>query len=283
MEETKTALAYRRERRIGGKGSGAHQFTETLRGIALDGEGHVYAVGDATVKVFDEQGTLLRQWPSAKPGFAIAVDGDGGVWVGQSLQVEIFDGEGKPVDTWRDPDRLGLVTAIAVDAVDVFLGDATARCIRHYDRERNFLNNIGDRHRKGGFDIPNGAVDFAIDGRGLVHVANPGMHRVERYTAEGELVGRFGRFDGQDPEGFPGCCNPTNLTLDLAGRVIVSEKAGPRVKVYDPSGLLLSVVTDEGFDPSAKNLDLAVDASGTIYAIDTVTLDIHVFSPISTE
>ena len=39
----------------------------------------------------------------------------------------------------------------------------SARWIRRYDGEGRFLNNIGDQHRKGGFHIPNGAVDFAVD------------------------------------------------------------------------------------------------------------------------
>ena len=82
------------------------------------------------------------------------------------------------------------------------------------------------------------------------------------------------------PRVSPGCCNPTNLTLDDAGRVMVSEKATPRVKVYSPEGELLTVVADEGFDPQAKNLDLAVDSKGKIYVVDTVKLEILVFVPV---
>jgi sugar lactone lactonase YvrE len=161
----------------------------------------------------------------------------------------------------------------------VFLADATARWVRRYDRDGRFLNNIGDRHRKGGFHIPNGVVDLAVDGEGFVHVANPGMHRVERYSADGTLLGHFGRFDGRDPAGFAGCCNPTNLTLDAQARVIVSEKAGPRVKIYSPDGQLVAVVADHVFDPGAKNMDVAVDSRGRIYVVDTVTLEICVFAP----
>jgi sugar lactone lactonase YvrE len=283
MAEATTGLAYRPARRMAGKGPADHQFRQSLHGLAVDDEDRLHAVGDSAVKVFSAQGDLVRQWPTGQPGYSVTVDGDGLIWIGQWRQVEIFDAQGTLVDTWKRPEELGLVSAVAVGPRDVFLADASGRCIRRFDREGRFLNNIGDRHRKGGFDIPNGVVDFALDGQGLIHVANPGMHRVERYTADGELVGRFGRFDGRDPEGFPGCCNPTNLTLDLAGRVIVSEKAGPRVKVYDPSGQLLSVVAAEGFDPGAKNMDLAVDSRGRIYAADTVTLEIHVFTPSPAE
>jgi sugar lactone lactonase YvrE len=273
-------VEHRLTRRIGGKGPAPHQFAGALRGVAVGGEGSLYAVGDSTVKVFDAEGRFLRQWTTSAPGECVAVDESERAWVGQKGQVEIFSPEGQRVDTWRDPGRLGLVTAIGFGAGDVFLADATARWIRRYSSEGSLLNNIGDRHRKGGFHIPNGVVDFAVDDAGVVHVANPGMHRVERYAPDGTLLGRFGHFDGQDPAGFPGCCNPTNLVVDEEGRVFVSEKAGPRVKVYDPEGNLLAVVADDVFDPAAKNMDLAIDSRGRLYVADTATLAICAFEPM---
>jgi sugar lactone lactonase YvrE len=213
----------------------------------------------------------------------VAVDVDGRVWVGEDGRVEIFDSQGKLLDTWIDPDRLGLVTAIGLTADAVYLADANARWIRRYDREGQFLNNIGDQHRKGGFHIPNGVIDFALDRDGILHVANPGMHRVERYRGDGEYLGHFGRFDGRDPAGFPGCCNPTNVAVDDAGRVIVTEKAGPRTKIYDPEGKLLGVIAADLFDPAAKNMDVVVDPAGRIYVVDTERLEIRVFEPATGE
>ena len=40
--------------------------------------------------------------------------------------------------------------------------------------------------------------------------------RLQERNREGEPIDFFGRFDGRDPAGFPGCCNPTNLTVDGA-------------------------------------------------------------------
>ena len=276
-------MEFRLARRIGGRGHAPHEFERTLRGIAVDDAGRVYAVGDSAVKVFGAGGEPLRQWATRLPGQSVAVDADGRVWVGEHGQVEIHDALGTLADTWRDAGRLGLVTAIGFGRGHVFLADANARWIRRYDRNGGFLNNIGDRHRKGGFHIPNGVVDFAVDGEGTVHVANPGMHRVERYSPDGTQLGHFGRFDGRDPAGFPGCCNPTNLALDGDGHVIVSEKAGPRVKVYSPDGQLVTVVADDVFDPAAKNMDLAVDSRGRVYAVDTEALEICVFEPRARE
>jgi sugar lactone lactonase YvrE len=275
-------VEYRLTRRIGGKGALPHQFHQALRGVATGGD-RVFAVGDAAVKIFSTEGDLLGQWATGSPGESVAVDRESRIWVGQRQKVEVFDGKGGLADTWRDPERLGLVTAIGFGGGDLFFADATARWIRRYDATGRFRNNIGDRHRKGGFDIPNGVVDFEVDGEGVLHVANPGMHRVERYTADGTLLGHFGRFDGRDPAGFGGCCNPTNLTLDAQRRVIVSEKAGPRVKVYDPAGELVAVVADAAFDAGAKNMDLAVDSQGRIHVVDTVRLEICVFSPSGSE
>jgi hypothetical protein len=187
-------------RRIGGIGASPDHFREALRGVAVDGE-RVYAVGDSALKLFGREGEFLAQWATARPGECVALDGDGRSWVGEWKQVEIFDAKQGLVSSFRDPERLGRVTAIGFARGEVFMADVLARCIHRYDAGRRFLNHIGDRHRKGGFDIPNGVVDLALDRDGEIHAANPGMHRVERYAADGRLVSQFGRFDeaGEEP------------------------------------------------------------------------------------
>ncbi len=90
-------------------------------------------------------------------------------------------------------------------------------------------------------------------------------------------MGHFGRFDGRDPQGFPGCCNPTNVTVTDQGWVYVTEKAPPRAKVYDAAGELLAVVAADVFDLNCKNMDLAVDSKGRVYIAETVQLHIQVF------
>jgi sugar lactone lactonase YvrE len=241
----------------------------------------LYAAGDSELKVFSTDGEFLRGWPTAKPGYAVAVSGDGSVYVGQEGQVEIFDGEGHLTKVWRDSERLGEVTAIGFAKGSVLLGDSKGRCIRRYDAGGKFLNNIGKDNRMEGFLIPNGVVEFSVDACGTIHVTNPGKHRVERYTPWDELLGHIGRFDGLDPSGFPGCCNPTNVAVTGCDRIYVTEKAGPRVKVYDFNGKLLSVIAEEVFDANCKNMDIAVDARGHVYVVDTVRLEILVFAPVA--
>lgn len=276
-------MRYQRVKVIGGKGPGAGQFAESLRGVALDPAGLIYAVGDRAVKIFDLQGNLRGGWQTERTPYCVALDAQSRVYVGEVGQVEKFDSSGNRLGVWRDDERLGLVTAVGFGGDYVFIADVRDRCIRRYDQNGKWLNNIGKENRTRGFLVPNGHLDFSLDGKGVVHAANPGKHRVERYSMDGELQGHFGRFGVRHPEGFPGCCNPTNLALTAKGHVVVTEKAGPRVKLYNPAGELLAVVAEEEFDVNCKNMDVATDAQGRIYVVDTVQLNIHVFEPIKEE
>jgi len=272
-------MKYRQIRVISGKGSGPNQFAKELRGVWVDQAGLVHAVGDNEVKVFSEVGELQRRWATAKPGYCVAVTDDGTVYVGEVGQIEKFDSTGHPVGIWRDDERLGVVTAIDFFGDYVIVADALDRCIRRFDKSGKWINNIGKDNKTKGFLMPNRHLDFRVDGEGIIHACNPAKFRVERYTLEGELLGHFGKFGTRRVEDFPGCCNPTNMTLDGKGHVFVTEKAGPRMKVFDSDGRLVAWVGNDAFDPNCKNMDLAVDGKGLVYVVDTMRLHICVFAP----
>ncbi len=272
-------MRYHRQRVISGRGTGRGAFTEALRALTIDAHDRLYAVGDSKLVVFSLEGKLLKTWPTERPGHAVAVDVAGSVYVGQPGQVQIFDADGKLLDTWRDAERMGLVTAIGFAGNSVILADTRDRCLRRYEKSGTFVRNIGKDNRMKGFLIPNGYLDFVVDADGIIHVCNPGKHRIERYTLDDKLLGHIGRFGGNDPVGFSGCCNPTNVTLTRAGHVVVTTKAEPLAKIYTADGKLLALVGENDFDPNCKNMDVAVDSRGRIYVIDTARLHICVFAP----
>ncbi|MCK4342817.1 MAG: NHL repeat-containing protein [Phycisphaerae bacterium] len=279
-QTTQPTLKYRKLRVIDTKGSGQDQFMEELRGLAVDAEDHLYAVGDSKVVVYSPTGEVLRSWKTERKGYSIAVAADGTVYVGQGGQVQLFDRAGKPRDTWRDEDRIARITAIGLTDDAVLLADLLDRCILRYDRHGKFVNKIGKDNRRRGFLLPNQHLDFAVDRDGVIHACNPGQHRVQRFTLDGKRVSQFGHFDGRDPAGFTGCCNPTNIALTPDGHVVTVEKAKPRVKIYNKDGELLAVVAEGDFDPGCKNMDVAVDSRGRIYVVDTVRLRIIVYEPV---
>ncbi len=272
-------MQYRQGAVIGGKSAGPGQFGASLRGIAVDGAGNLYAANDSQINLFDAGGRLRRRWSTSQPVHSVAVAGDGAVYAGEIRQIEIFDGTGKLLRTWRDEALAGRVTAIGFVDGDVLAGDATGRAIRRFDSGGRFRNNIGRDNPLNGLLIPNGVVDFGVDAHGVIHAANPGKHRVERYTPAGELLGHIGHFHGTDPAGFGGCCNPTNVAV--GDRIYVTEKAGPRAKVYSFAGELEAVIAAEVFDANCKNMSIAVDRRGRVYVADTVKLEIFVFEPVA--
>jgi sugar lactone lactonase YvrE len=267
-------MQYRQLQTISGKGPGPAQFREALRGIAVDSHGRILAAGDSEIKLFTAEEAISRRWSTAKPAYCVAVASDGNVYAGETGQIEIFDPAGKLLNTWRDEKLLGRVTAIGFTKDGVLAGDAADRAIRHYDRNGKFLNTIGKDNPVNGFLIPNGVVNFAVDAHGIIHVANPGKHCVERYEAGGKLLGRIGKFSGADPAGFTGCCNPTNVALSDC--LYTAEKGGPRVKAYDSAGNLLAVVATDAFDANCKNMSIAA-AGKRLYVADTVKLAILAF------
>jgi len=275
-------MPYRQIQTIGGRGSSPDRFTEALRGIDVDRGGCLYAVGDSELKVFGPDGVLQRRWITEKPGWSVCVTSgtDPVIYVGQEGQVQQFDVGGRCRSTLKDDARLGLVTSVDVFGEFLLFGDVAHRCIHRYDRSGRFVNDIGRDSKAKGFLIPNGHLDFRVDDRGIIHVPNPGRHRIERYTPDGRLQGHIGRFSGTDPAGFSGCCNPTNLALWGQGNLVVTEKAPPRVKVFDTGGNLRSAFGTEAFDPNGKNMDVAVSARGAIYVVDTVRLQVCVFAAV---
>jgi hypothetical protein len=270
-------MPYSHVRTIAGRGAGPGQFRSALRALDVDAQDRLYAAGDSEIKVYDQSGALVRRWATATAPHSVAVGPDGRVFAGEAGQVEIFGDTGRLSETWRHARWFGRVTAIGFSAAgDVLLADAAARIIRHFDADGMFINDIGAGNRMKGFQIPNGVLDFSVDGAGAIVASNPGRHRVERHAIDDLPLGSFGRFDGIDPAGFSGCCNPTNLTVHR-GLVYVTEKAGPRAKVYDAAGRLLTVIASSPFDPNCKNMDIAVDRSGRVYVVDTVRLEILAF------
>src|SRR5579862_7638947 len=246
------------------------QFKNALTGVAVGAHGQIYAAGDSGIQLLDPAGRPVRGWAASQPVFGVAVASDGRVYAGELSQIEVFSGAGKVLRIWRSQQLAGRVTALGFSEDSVLAGDTKARAIHRFDRSGMFLNTIGKDNPVNGLLIPNGVVDFSVDAGGTIYAANPGKHRVERYSAGGQLLGHVGSFDGNDPAGFTGCCNPTNVAVGSA--LFTTEKARPRVKAYDIEGKLLTVIATDVFDANCKNMDIAADREGRVYVTDTVNL-----------
>jgi len=254
-------------------------------GIALDKQGRLFVVGSGGVEVFDADGTPVRGWPTTTPATCVAIDDEGAVYVGEATQIEKFTATGSLLKRWgtkgTEPGQFGLVTGICTIEANVFVADAGNRRIHRFASNGDHISTFGEK------DLETGAegiviykrphLDCAAGPDGSLYVNNPGRLWVEQYDINGNFKSKWGR-SGTRPGRFPGCCNPTNLTVDPKGRIITSDQDIPRVSLYGPDGTLLGMVAAEIFPKKTEGIDVATDAEGRVYVVDSIAKQVHVFA-----
>ena len=213
------------------------QFSERCGASPSTGPARVYAVGDSDGQGLRRGGrACCGQWADRLPGDCVAVDH-------RRTRLGRPAGSGREprcprqglADTWRDAGRLGLVTAIGFDRRRRVPGRRHRRCIRRYDRS----GRIARRHRqrataREGFLIPNGVWISRSTRRGSSTSRTRECTGSSDTRLDGESARAFRQVRRPGPGGLPGCCNPTNMALHADGDVVVTEKAPPRVKIYEP-------------------------------------------------
>ncbi|MGD2095790.1 MAG: NHL repeat-containing protein [Phycisphaerales bacterium] len=260
--------------------------------IALDSKGDIYVVGDHVVLVFDDKGDLLNKIELTDMPRCLTVTDDDRIYIGMKDHVEIYDDQGKRLATWQTLGKNALLTSIAVYKNNVFVADAGNRIVLRYDTSGRLVNRIGekdDERNIPGFVIPTPYFDLTVAPDGLLRVINPGRHRIEAYTFNGDLEFWWGEFSSS-VEGFCGCCNPVNFVILEDESFVTCEKGLKRVKIYDPEGTFVGVVaTPEQLGGPARicvlpeecqtgGFDLAVDDKGRIFILDTVKNVVRIFS-----
>ncbi|MBN1866895.1 NHL repeat-containing protein [Candidatus Sumerlaeota bacterium] len=245
-----------------------------LKGIAFDSKDNLYVAGETGVSVFDPSGSLLREMRTESPARCVTVGLDGRVYVGLRTSIVVFDPEGRQVAAWgekgREPGQFLFITSIALSGSQLYVADAGNRCIHRYAIDGDYADDLR------GFNIPSPYFDCVTDRDGVLYVAHTAKHQVERYDANWKKLGAWGEF-GTNPEGFSGCCNPTNIALLSEGRIATTEKGIPRFKVYDAEGRMLAYVGPEAFPQAAAGMDLAVDSRGRLALLEPVESKIRFY------
>ena len=270
------------------------------RAIAVDSQGSVYVAGDKAIRVFADSGDLLSEVKLAgiKPAFGgprcLAVADDGNIYVGVKGHVEVYDRGGKRLASWQGLDDDSLLTSIAIWKDDVFVADAGGRIVLRYDVAGRLINRIGQKNEDKnipGFVVPSPHFDLAAGRDGLLRVVNPGRHRIEAYTFDGDLEFWWGQFSS-DVRGFCGCCNPVNFAILEDGSFVTCEKGLIRVKIYSPEGEFVGVVAGpeqlvkEGASHICEttaecqtgSFDVAVGPRGQIFVLDTIKNVVRTFT-----
>ncbi|WP_421919896.1 hypothetical protein [Marinifilum sp.] len=80
-----------------------------------------------------------------------------------------------------------------------------------------------------------GILDFSVNNKNEVLVANLGAFRVQAYDLSGKQLLAFGR-RGKSLSDFHGCCNPVSVAYLSNGAIVTVEKDPTRVKVFSNEG-----------------------------------------------
>lgn len=259
-----------------------------LRALTIDADETLWLAGGKKVIQASRQGETLSEWSTLGEVRSLAVSGDE-IYIAFKEQAGVYDRKGNQLALWDSPGNKAYFTGIAAGKNSVFVADAGNRVIHRYDKSGRLLNRIGAKEPERnipGFIVPSPFFSVALGADGLLRATNPGRHRVELYTAEGDLEFAWGNA-GAAIENFCGCCNPIDLALLKDGRTITIEKGIPRVKVYSARGEFECVVAGpESFSENAEvcgpndctlgGMDGVVDKSGSVFLLDFVTGKVRV-------
>ena len=269
-------------------------FTKSLA-IALDSQGTIYVAGDKAIRKFNENGNNLGEIKLNDAPLCLTIDTDGTIYIAMKSHVQVYDGRQKPLATWQNLGSNAVLTGIAVSNNNVFVADAGNRIVYRFDKTGKLINRIGakDKDRNiPGFVIPSPHFDLAVAPDGLLRVVNPGNHRIEAYTFDGDLEFSWGEFSNTDLKGFCGCCNPVNFAILPDESFVTVEKGLTRLKIYDTKGTFVGAVAgpeqlvqegtpricDTAAECQTGSFDVAVDESGKIFVIDTIKNVVRIFT-----
>lgn len=272
--------------------------TSPTRRIETGPDGTLFIAAGNTVLSMNSEGARGLEIALSGPARCVTVAKDGTIYAALRDHIEVFDPKGRRLATWAAPAGKPWFTSLAVGESDLFAADAGNRVVLRYDRSGKPAGRIGEKNTERnipGFIVPSPYFNVRIHPDGLLRVNNPGRHRVEAYSFDGDFEGSWGKPGGAIAS-FCGCCNPINLAVLPDGRIVTCEKGLPRVKVYSAAGDFHSVVAGmESFPENAKvgagerdadsslaGLDAAVDSQGRIFILDLVTSEVRVMQPAKT-
>jgi DNA-binding beta-propeller fold protein YncE len=159
---------------------------------------------------------------------------------------------------------------LAVDpgSGDVFVSDSQAGTVSRYGKGKPAI--LG----KGFLKRPTGLALNAKSGELLV--VDTLNHAVFRFgLKDSQLKGSFGR-SGTGDGSFN---HPTNIFVDRAGRIYVTDSLNFRIQVFTPEGLFQAAFGAVGDNPGrfARPRGVAVDSEGNIYVVDGLFDNVQIF------
>lgn len=142
---------------------------------------------------------------------------------------KVFNLQGEIIRTIR-LDSLNSATGARLANNKLMIADRENRIIAVYDSETGEKEAVLE-----GMRPCCGILDFSINEKNEILVANLGAFRVQAFDMSGKQLLAFGQ-RGKDVSDFHGCCNPVSVAYLSNGAIVTVEKDPTRIKVYSKEG-----------------------------------------------
>ncbi len=254
--------------------------TLTAAGICYY-NGRLLLVGDSLLVVISPDGSPDGMYDILPHPTCVASDEES-IYIGYLTHVAKYDHSGNLLQRWPDLGERTVITSLAIKENLIYTADAGNRRVVIFSSEGEIKGEFEGKSKSEaghGFIIPSANFDVVVNSYGELWVVNPGKHAIENYSEDGRMRG-FWQNSSMDIEGFTGCCNPAEITVREDGYFVTSEKGMVRIKIYDQSGKLMSVVASpKQFKEEGKAPEVCVDEKNIVYALDFDRNVVRVFEP----
>lgn len=244
-------------------------------------KGRLYIVGDSSLVKILTDGTASEQFNILPDPTSLRVE-DGQIFIGYKSFVAAYDHAGNLLQKWKDLGERAVITNLAGNDQQVYVADAGNRKVFIFTKEGEPVGEFegkAETEAGHGFIIPSANFDLVVNNFGELWVVNPGKHALENYSDDGRMRG-FWEKTSVDIDGFLGCCNPARITVLEDGSFVTSEKGMVRIKIYDQSGRLKSVVAPPDlFKEEGEAPDICADEAMVVYALDVNRNLVRIFEP----
>lgn len=227
--------------------------------------------GKPALRQLDYTGKCLQTVPLPEEPLCVAVAKSGQLFAGRYVvasknSIAVYTPDGKNEKTFKLPDSeiqndktKSNIRSLIIADDSFYAADSGWRSIYRFDADGNVLSTFGKKTADSetsqstappfdGFVVYAAPITMTLSPKtGLLHIANPGRHRVETFTPDGiyEPALSWGEATG-GLDGFVGCCNPADIVALPDGRIMTVEKSVLRIKIFKTDRQLDCVVAGPG-------------------------------------
>jgi len=243
-----------------------------LKSVTTTGEGIILG-GDSFISFYGYDLSIVWIAETGQPVYALASDGEF-IYGAAGETILVYDIKGNQVDEWGPFDENSIITSISASNNYVAFADAGNKLVFVLDKMGALVSLVGQPGDQ--FVIPSPYFDIFVSDNDLLVTANPGKRNVEFRNIKGDIQRTFGEA-GSALEYFCGCCNPSHFSIMPGGNIVTAEKGINRIKIVDPDGALVELVSQPGNFVASVPVDLATGGDGLIFAANPADSRLYSF------